>query len=285
VPIVTKEAARTRPDDIERAHLLDPADTSFSIGRFGPRADLEAVIRRFWLPVWSVPPGDERTQQVLQYPVALIVVAHDYARCYGVQPGLSETTLVGDGWACGVMLQPAGGHLLTGRPMAELTGRHVDLGEVLDDADDVVGRIRAAMAPDPRDPDRQRVAAAVLEDRLTSLLPLGPEAELVNDVVALAEGKPDLVRVAELADAFGLTERGLQRLTARWLGLTPKWLIQRRRLQEAAERLRSEGVALAGLAADLGYADQAHFNHDWRRVTGMTPGEFAGRFASPARRR
>jgi AraC-like DNA-binding protein len=61
----------------------------------------------------------------------------------------------------------------------------------------------------------------------------------------------------------------------RRLGLTPKWLIQRRRLQEAAERLRAHGTTLGDMAAVLGYADQPHFIRDFARVTSMTPGEFA----------
>ena len=28
------------------------------------------------------------------------------------------------------------------------------------------------------------------------------------------------------------------------------------------------------MAAELGYTDQAHFTHDFRTVTGMTPGEY-----------
>jgi AraC-like DNA-binding protein len=58
-------------------------------------------------------------------------------------------------------------------------------------------------------------------------------------------------------------------------GLHPKWLLQRRRLQEAAARLRSGGTDLARLAADRGYADQAHLTRDFRTVTGLTPGQFA----------
>ena len=68
----------------------------------------------------------------------------------------------------------------------------------------------------------------------------------------------------------------------RRLGLTPKWLIQRRRLQEAAELLGHQQATLADVAAALGYADQPHFIRDFSRVAFMTPGEFA---AQHARRR
>lgn len=264
--------------DIERAHLIDPRDGSFSIGRFGPRPDLEAVIRRFWMPTWHVPPGDERRQQVLQYPVSLIVISDDYARFYGIAPGLSETVLTGTGWACGVMLQPATGHLLSGVAMGRFAGSAVELREVLTGAERLVHDVREAMSPDPTDPGRQHAAAEAVERSVAHLSPIGAEAELVNDIVAYAEGKPELLRVADLAEAFGMGERSLQRLTSRWLGLSPKWLLQRRRLHEAAERLRTP-ADLATIAVDLGYTDQAHFTRDWRRVTGMTPREFARRFA------
>jgi AraC-like DNA-binding protein len=52
-------------------------------------------------------------------------------------------------------------------------------------------------------------------------------------------------------------------------------MIRRRRLQEAAQRLR-EGpdVRLADVAADLGYADQAHLANDFRALLGLTPSEY-----------
>lgn len=100
----------------------------------------------------------------------------------------------------------------------------------------------------------------------------------MNSIVRLVEDDPDVTRVAQVCEAFDLTERSLQRLTRRRLGLSPKWLIQRRRLHEAAERLRDGGGNLADVAANLGYADQSHLTRDFRSVTGMTPGEFAAWF-------
>ena len=221
-------------DDVERAHLVDPTDTTYAIDRFAPSPDVVDLVRRHWVPMWHLPEGESSEQAVLQYPVCLVVVAHDYARFYGVQSGLSRTTLVGTGWAAGVMLQPGAGRLL--------------LGEAV---------IRAP-------------------------LPLDDEGRLVNDLVDHIEHDPSVRQVSQVCDRFGLSERALQRLTRRRLGLTPKWLIQRRRLHEASERLRAGPGDLAAIAHDLGYADQAHFTRDFRRVTGITPGGFARRFAAGA---
>ena len=272
-------------DDVERAHLVDPRDTSFRIGRWGPAADLAPLVRRYWVPTWSVPAGQEAEQQVLQYPVCLIVVADSYARFYGVQPGLSTTTLRGDGWAVGVMLQPAAGALLTGGSVAPWTGRHAPLADALcatapsQDLDALVRGIHGDMAPAPTDPGRQHAATDRVDAFLRRYLPVDEEGLLVDAVVAAVEEDPDVRRVSQLCERFATTERTLQRLTRRRLGLSPKWLVQRRRLHEAAGRLREHRTTLADLAADLGYADESHLSRDFRRVTGMTPGAFAARFA------
>lgn len=143
----------------------------------------------------------------------------------------------------------------------------------------LVERVRAALAPDPHSPQAHASVIAAYGDVLRPYLPVDPEGELVNRVVAHVEQHPDVLRVAELCEAFGLGERALQRLVHRRLGLTPKWLIKRRRLQEAAERLRTGSTSLAETAAALGYADQAHFTRDFARVTTMTPGRFAAQHA------
>ncbi|SCX39579.1 transcriptional regulator, AraC family [Klenkia marina] len=261
-------------DAVERAHLRPPGDRSHTMYRYGPPAGLEPLVQRFWVPVWSVPPGQESTQHVLQYPVALLVVAPDYARFYGVVTGLSATTLAGDGWAVGVMLTPAAGALVAGVDMSTFTDRHVDIAEVLG-ATDLPARVRAAMAADPHAVEAHHAATAAYADVLAPLLPVDAEGELVDRVVALVESRPDLLRVAQLCEATGLGERALQRLLQRRLGLTPKWLIQRRRLHEAAEALRHGEGSMAETAAVLGYADQAHFTRDWTAVTGTPPARFA----------
>jgi len=270
----------SRLDPIERAHLKDPQDTSHVIHRYGPADDLADLVRRYWIPVWSVQPGREAPQRVLQYPVCLLVISGDYARFYGVASGLSATTLTGDGWAVGLMLTPAAGSLVTGAPVAAAyTDRHVDLPDVLGEPGvALVREVRSLMTVDPGSTDAHAAAMTACDAVLRRFLPVDAEGELINRVVAYVEDSSDVLRVAQVCEQFGLSERALQRLVHRRLGLTPKWLIQHRRLHEAVERLRARSTTLGEVAAVLGYADQPHFIRDFSRVTGMTPGEFAARF-------
>jgi AraC-like DNA-binding protein len=182
------------------------------------------------------------------------------------------------------MLTPAAGALVAGVDMSTLTDRHVDLPETLGaPGERLVERVRAAMAPDPHAPAAHRAAIDAYGELLRPHLPVDAEGELVDRVVALVESRPDLLRVAQLCEATGLGERALQRLVQRRLGLTPKWLVQRRRLHEAAEALRHGAGSMAETAALLGYADQAHFTRDWTAVTGTPPARFAASHRQPQR--
>ena len=61
--------------------------------------------------------------------------------------------------------------------------------------------------------------------------------------------------------------------------MTPKHLTRLARFLRACRRLRhAPGARLTRLAHDAGFYDQAHFIHEFRTFSGMTPGEFA---ASP----
>jgi AraC-like DNA-binding protein len=83
-------------------------------------------------------------------------------------------------------------------------------------------------------------------------------------------------RVDDVTARFGLSARSLQRLFQRYVGVSPKWVLQRYRLHEAAARL-AEGTSgtWAEVAVELGYCDQSHFIRDFTRAVGMTPVAYA----------
>lgn len=265
----------------EPAHLADPADVTYTLNWFDVPPGSHDIIERFWVPVWSVPAGHVSRQSVLMYPGCVAVVYPTVAEFRGVHTGLSTVELVGDAWVVGVKLRPAAAYLATRTPVAQFTDRAVSLANALDaDSDtvrEVVAQVRSHMSPAPSDEKAQSQATAAFGTLFTGLT-LDDDAHLANTIVdAVQDRRVDTV--AELSDLACLSTRSLQRLCHTRLGLSPLWIIRRRRLQDAAGRLRQPGVLLADVAADLGYSDHAHFSRDFRTVTGMTPSEYAARWA------
>ena len=115
------------------------------------------------------------------------------------------------------------------------------------------------------------------ESLLCSVLPeRDPLAEQVALLVSRITADPGLRRVDQLAAASGMTARSLQRLFSDYVGVSPKWVMRRARLHEAAERADSgEPVDWALLASGLGYADQAHLTRDFTVTLGVSPARYA----------
>ncbi|MFD0348786.1 helix-turn-helix domain-containing protein [Kitasatospora aburaviensis] len=182
----------------------------------------------------------------------------------------------GAGHALGVRFRPGGFRAFTGRPVAELADRSLPAADFFGpEADRLNERVRRA------GPDAAALTAAVDAFLLARLPAPDPAVERQAGTAAavvrrIADG-PDLHRVDRLAAEFGLTVRQLQRLFAEYVGAPPKWVLRRARLHEAAERAdRGATVDWAALAADLGYADQAHFTRDFTAAVGMPPARYAG---------
>lgn len=71
----------------------------------------------------------------------------------------------------------------------------------------------------------------------------------------------------------GLDRYELARQFRRVLGTSPHRYLVMRRL-DRAKRLMMQGGGLADVAADAGFADQAHFTRHFRKSFGMTPGRW-----------
>jgi AraC-like DNA-binding protein len=82
--------------------------------------------------------------------------------------------------------------------------------------------------------------------------------------------------VARVADRVGLSQRQLATLFRREVGRTPKTVAMLMRFEHATARIaaaarRGGRVALAGIAAEAGYADQAHLTREFVRFAGASP--------------
>jgi AraC family transcriptional regulator len=57
-------------------------------------------------------------------------------------------------------------------------------------------------------------------------------------------------------------------------GLPPHQYVIARRVERAKQLLREDDLSLAEVAADAGFSDQSQFSHHFKRLVGVTPGQF-----------
>ncbi|HEY7881566.1 MAG TPA: helix-turn-helix domain-containing protein, partial [Streptosporangiaceae bacterium] len=84
-------------------------------------------------------------------------------------------------------------------------------------------------------------------------------------------------RAEDVAAEVGLSLRQLRRRCQAVVGYGPKTLQRVLRFRGFVSRVdaRPEILDLAAIAAEAGYADQAHMTRECRRLSGMTPAALA----------
>ncbi len=249
-----------------RRGILAPeaARRHYRLTRYAPAADLAHLVERHWIVEWDL--REPFTQELVTHPVVNLVFETRVALVHGVITGRGAKTISGRGKGVGVKFRPGGFHPFLPVPAHTLT----DTALALEDAfgSDPHADVLAA--------GEDRAQIAVVERWLRSLAPGDDPA--VAEIAAIFRrilADPSLTRVDDLAAATGRPPRALQRLFREYVGVSPKWVLQRLRLQEAAERMAGGAGDWASLALDLGYFDQAHFINDFRRVVGRSPAEYA----------
>jgi AraC family transcriptional regulator len=80
--------------------------------------------------------------------------------------------------------------------------------------------------------------------------------------------------VGELARDAGVHRSHFARAFRQHYGCTVAGFVRRLRIDWAAKQLRSQSCTLSQLSQDAGFGDQAHFTRTFKRITGVTPGEY-----------
>lgn len=254
--------------------ILNPYDglQRFRLERPAPPENLRPWVERFWIVSWHLAAGERYEQVVLPHPsVQLAFEAHG-ATVHGIGTRRFVARLEGWGRVLGVKLLPGAFTAFSARPMADLVDRVLPLADVFGERADALARSVAG------EPDTERALGSI-GAFLESLAPATDDnIARVVELVSLVQRERSITRSEALARHAGLNVRSLQRLFERYLGLGPKWVIARARVQEAAERIATgQSVDFALLAVELGYHDQAHLIRDFKAQIGFTPAVYAQR--------
>lgn len=252
--------------------------------RCDPPAALVGLVDWFWCVRWDLPMGFSHRQDVVAQPGVNVSVGTGppagtelvrgpfplHSTVTGVSTQVSSRVLTGRGWNLAAKTTTGG------------FGAWCDDVAALTDA--VVPPDGLLAVPVQQVADAAGVleqGAAVLADALVRALDDRPPARIalarrVAEVAAAAEADRSVRSLEGMASAAGVTPRTLQRMFASCAGVSPTWVVRRFRLIDAAELVaRGDAVDWAVVAAELGYADQAHLTRDFTATLGVPPAAYA----------
>jgi AraC-like DNA-binding protein len=262
--------------------ILRPAETAERAGlrRDAPVSEpLRPFVERYWSVRWDLTGRPPFRSEVLSHPsVNLSVESGSEPRfgvpmpavlVHGVVAERFTVDLAGAGRVSAVKFRPGGFAAFAG--VLPARNSVVPLGAELGLS---AGGLLAAVLAEEDDDAR----AAVLDAALLPRAPDPPDAyvDLLGLVAEMIEDR-SLVRVDQVASFGAMSVRSLQRLFATFVGVSPKAVLARYRLQDAAAAIDAGADDLAALAASLGWFDQAHFSRDFHAVVGVTPSSYLQR--------
>lgn len=241
----------------------------FRLTRYLPAPDVHFFVERYWIAEWDLQDEEPYDQENIPFPCINLVFEAGESRVYGIETGKSVRRLEGTGRVVGVKFKPGGFYPFIRYPISQLTGMN--------------RRLEAVFAVDSRALEARILEAADHEsmiDRAEHFIrerlpePDGNVA-LINQIINSVIADRTITKVDDVVKRMDTSKRTLQRLFSQYVGVSPKWVIQRYRLHEAAEQVAGGVVDWPRLALELGYFDQAHFIKDFKAMIGRSPAEYA----------
>ena len=236
---------------------------------FRPRDELADIVVCTWqrvVPRTGAPPLGrvlpDRCVDLVWRAGALFVAGPD--RVPVISPLAAGSIIVG------LRLRPGTAGAILGLPARELREARVAL-------EDVWGKRGASLTEQVALAGPPAVRRRMLEDAVQARR---AEMSALDPLVLAATRQLGLPgsRVGSLSRALGTSERQLLRRFDASVGYGPKTLdrvLRFQRFLSRAARPTSAEAQLARIAADLGYADQAHLTRECLRLSGLTPTRLA----------
>jgi AraC-like DNA-binding protein len=257
--------------------ILGPGalDKKFHLSRHVPSNEISFFIEHYWIVKWDLRGEKPYEAETLPYPSVNVVVEKGKSGIWGVITGRFTRRLEEKGEAFAIKFRPGGFHSFISGSVSDLTDKVLSLEELFgNDGREYEHEILTT------DNDNERITST--EKFIRSRNPSRDESIiLVNQIIDTITSNREIRRVDDVVSLYHINKRSLQRLFNEYVGVGPKWVVKRYRLQEAADQLAGgEDADLPQLALDLGYFDQPHFIKDFKSIVGKTPTEYSRKAAT-----
>jgi AraC-like DNA-binding protein len=259
--------ALRKPDKPRGILNFRDAGSMPGVWRYYPSPDLAPFVEHYWTVEWDLP--EPQLRETLPHPSIHLVLENGREELAGIHTRKFSRMIGGKDRVFSVKFLPGGFRSFIDRPVSALSERVWDLADVLGPT--ARGLCRRALAQ----PDHH-ATVGILEDFLRPFHPRADESmRLVQRIAARVTSDRAITQVEHIVEAFDVGKRTLQRLFDEYVGVTPKWMIQRFRLIEAANQIHAaDAPDWADVALGLGYADQAHFIRDFKKIVGQSPADY-----------
>jgi AraC-like DNA-binding protein len=195
--------------------------------------------------------------EAAEFADGVVVTTPTRAFEFGYPPGTRSV---------GVHFKPWGPAPFLPMPAAELCDRPVTLEDVWGRPTVAALRDRLATASGPHE------MLTLLEDQLMRLVCETAGLGLVRHTSSVIAAATGAVAIADLSVAAGVSSTHLARRFKDVIGVTPKRFARTYRFTATLLAVNpAEPVDWGDLAYGAGYFDQAHFDHEFRAFTGLTP--------------
>jgi AraC-like DNA-binding protein len=248
----------------------EAGERRFHLSRYLPTQDIAFFVEHYWIVAWDQREQEPYRQETLPHPTVHLVVERGRSRVFGVMRGKFSHLLQGQGRVFGVKFRPGGFYPFVRSPVSTFTDGHLGVREALGiECTELEGAILTS------EDEGQMVERmeAILRERLPAR---DETVEVIHRIVDRIISDREITKVDHLVSRLSMNKRSLQRLFSQYVGVSPKWVIKRYRLMEAAEQVANGDVVdWPMLARELGYFDQAHFIRDFKAIVGRAPTDYA----------
>ncbi len=237
---------------------------------------LQADVRSYWSVIVVEPPARVRVVPDGQIDLVFDLDSGE-AHVGGVREEPMEVVHQRATRLFGVTLLPGAAAAFLGIPVSTLDRDWQPLSGVIGA---VAGELASRLCGAESVSARLGLLEAFLLARLERVQPPDARVRRALREIDDSDGRIDIER---LGRESGASPRNLSRLFNAWVGMSPKRFARIVRVQAALRRLAEPAPpTLAALAAEIGFADQAHLAREIRAVAGAPPSELAETFKHSA---
>ena len=243
---------------------------------FEPDAELSPFVECYWS--WQVEPDDDALDDLLPDAAPELIVHfgstplvqsesgewqhQERAFLYCAAYKTLRLSIQGQMKVFAIRFRPWGLRRFSDIPMARILDRPVSPLESLSELGDGLVKGLCSLGSDSL---RVELADELLKNALLSSSRVEPRLKMLLD--AADGGRRSS---SEMARTLMVSDRSFSRLWNDVVGIQPRKFVQLMRFHKALEMIDG-GVALAQVAANCGFSDQAHMARQIKAITGLTP--------------